>query len=66
MRELGIPEDKTNPNGGGIALGHPIAATGCILAVMAIHELARTDGQFALLTMRIGGGHGIAVIFERI
>jgi len=66
MRELGLPEDKTNPNGGGIALGHPIAATGCILAVKAIHELARTDGQLALVTMCIGGGQGIAAIFERI
>jgi len=66
MRELGLPEDKTNPTGGGIAMGHPNAATRCILAVKAVHKLARTDCQFALVTMCIGGGQHIAAIFERI
>jgi acetyl-CoA C-acetyltransferase len=65
-RELGLPPEKTNSLGGGIALGHPIGATGCILVVKAIHELQRTDGQLALVTMCIGGGQGIAAIFERV
>jgi len=66
MRELDLPADKTNPLGGGISMGHPIAATGNLLVVKAIHELARTGGQTALITMCIGGGQGIAAIFERI
>lgn len=65
-RELGLPPEKTNTLGGGIALGHPIGATGCILVVKAIHELQRTGGQLALVTMCIGGGQGIAAIFERM
>jgi acetyl-CoA C-acetyltransferase len=65
-RELGLPGDRTNPNGSGISLGHPIAATGCILAVKALYELERTGGRRALVTMCIGGGQGIAAIFERI
>jgi acetyl-CoA C-acetyltransferase len=64
-RELGLPADKTNPNGSGISLGHPIGATGAILAVKALHELQRTGGRYALTTMCIGGGQGIAAIFER-
>ena len=66
VRELGLPPDKTNPNGSGISLGHPIGATGCILTVKALYELERTGGRYALVTMCIGGGQGIAAIFERI
>ncbi len=66
VRELGLPPERTNPNGSGISLGHPIAATGAILAVKALHELHRTGGRYALITMCIGGGQGIAAIFERI
>ncbi|HEY4854448.1 MAG TPA: beta-ketothiolase BktB [Streptosporangiaceae bacterium] len=65
-RELGLPADRTNPNGSGISLGHPIGATGAILTVKALHELRRTGGQYALITMCIGGGQGIAAIFERV
>jgi acetyl-CoA C-acetyltransferase len=64
-RELGLPPDKTNPNGSGISLGHPIGATGAILVVKALHELQRTGGRYALVTMCIGGGQGIAAILER-
>jgi acetyl-CoA C-acetyltransferase len=64
-RELGLPPDKTNPNGSGISLGHPIGATGAILAVKCMYELHRTGGRYALATMCIGGGQGIAAIFER-
>lgn len=66
IRDLGLPMDRTNPNGSGISLGHPIGATGCILTVKAIHELHRTGGRYALVTMCIGGGQGIAAIFERM
>ncbi len=66
VRELGLPPEKTNPNGSGISLGHPIAATGALLTVKALYELRRIDGQFALVTMCIGGGQGIAAIFERL
>jgi acetyl-CoA C-acetyltransferase len=65
-RDLGLPEDKTNPNGSGISLGHPIGATGAILTVKALYELHRTGGRYALVTMCIGGGQGIAAIFERM
>jgi acetyl-CoA C-acetyltransferase len=65
IRELGLPPDRTNPNGSGVSLGHPIGATGTILAVKALYELRRTDGRYALITMCIGGGQGIAAIFER-
>jgi len=64
-RELNLPVDRTNPNGSGISLGHPIGATGAILTVKALYELARTGGKRALVTMCIGGGQGIAAIFER-
>lgn len=64
-RELGLPADRTNPNGSGISLGHPIGATGAVLAVKALYELARTGGTRALVTMCIGGGQGIAAVFER-
>ncbi len=66
VRELGLPEDRTNPNGSGISLGHPVGATGAILAVKALYELRRTGGRYALVTMCIGGGQGIAAIFERM
>jgi acetyl-CoA C-acetyltransferase len=65
-RELGLPPDLTNPNGSGVSLGHPIGATGAILAVKALYELRRTGGTYALTTMCIGGGQGIAAIFERL
>jgi acetyl-CoA C-acetyltransferase len=66
IRELGLPPDRTNPNGSGVSLGHPIGATGAILAVKALYELRRTGGRYALTTMCIGGGQGIAAIFERL
>jgi acetyl-CoA C-acetyltransferase len=66
MRELGLPARKTNPNGSGISLGHPIGATGSILTVKAIDELERIGGRYALVTMCIGGGQGIAAVFERL
>jgi acetyl-CoA C-acetyltransferase len=66
VRELGLPPDKTNPNGSGVSLGHPIGATGTILVVKALYELRRTGGRYALVTMCIGGGQGIAAIFERV
>jgi acetyl-CoA C-acetyltransferase len=64
MRDLDLPSDRTNPNGSGISLGHPISATGCILTVKALYELKRIGGRYALVTMCIGGGQGIAAIFE--
>jgi acetyl-CoA C-acetyltransferase len=63
--DLKLPADKTNPNGGAVGLGHPIGATGCILTVKALHELQRIAGRYALVTMCIGGGQGIAAIYER-
>ncbi|MCB8882063.1 beta-ketothiolase BktB [Acidisoma cellulosilytica] len=63
--ELGFPAAKTNPNGGAIALGHPIGATGAILLVKALYELQRIEGRYGLITMCIGGGQGIAMIIER-
>ncbi|WP_060481254.1 acetyl-CoA C-acyltransferase family protein [Pseudomonas sp. NBRC 111119] len=65
-RELGLDPDKVNPNGSGISLGHPVGATGAIIATKAIHELQRIQGRYALATMCIGGGQGIAVVFERV
>ncbi|HKI35719.1 MAG TPA: beta-ketothiolase BktB [Gemmataceae bacterium] len=65
-RGLELPADRTNPNGSGISLGHPIGATGCILTIKALYELKRTGGKRALVTMCIGGGQGIAAIFERL
>ena len=64
-KELGLDPEKVNPNGSGISLGHPIGATGAIITVKALHELHRTGGRYALVTMCIGGGQGIAAIFER-
>jgi acetyl-CoA C-acetyltransferase len=66
MRDLELPMDTTNPNGSGISLGHPIGATGCILTVKAVYELQRTGKRYALVSMCIGGGQGIAAIFERM
>jgi acetyl-CoA C-acetyltransferase len=63
-RELKLPMDRTNPNGSGISLGHPIGATGAILVIKALYELQRTGGKRALVTMCIGGGQGIAALFE--
>jgi acetyl-CoA C-acetyltransferase len=63
-RELDLSPEKTNPNGSGISLGHPLGATGAICAVKALHELRRIGGHYALVTMCIGGGQGIAAIFE--
>jgi acetyl-CoA C-acetyltransferase len=64
-RDLELDPAKVNPNGGAVALGHPIGATGSILAVKALYELERTQKRYALVTMCIGGGQGIAAIFER-
>ncbi len=64
--DLGFDPQRVNPNGGAVALGHPIGATGCILAVKALHELQRIGGRYALVTLCIGGGQGIATIFERM
>jgi acetyl-CoA C-acetyltransferase len=65
-RELGFPEERTNPNGGAIALGHPVGATGAILVTKALYELARTSGRYGLITMCIGGGQGIALAVENM
>lgn len=64
-RELGLDSQKVNPNGSGISLGHPIGATGALITVKAVHELHRVQGRYALVTMCIGGGQGIAAVFER-
>jgi acetyl-CoA C-acetyltransferase len=64
--DLGFDPAKVNPNGGAVALGHPIGATGCILTVKCLYELQRTGGRYGLVTMCIGGGQGIAAIFERL
>ena len=65
-QDLNFPSEKTNPNGGAIALGHPVGATGAILTVKALYELHRTNGRYALITMCIGGGQGIAGIIENL
>src|ERR1700760_950510 len=65
-KDLGFDPDKVNPNGSGISLGHPVGATGTILTVKALYELERIGGRYALVTMCIGGGQGIAAIFERV
>jgi len=64
-RDLGFDPAKTNPNGSGISLGHPVGATGTILSIKALYELERIGGRYALVTMCIGGGQGIAAIYER-
>ncbi|MEO8714570.1 MAG: acetyl-CoA C-acyltransferase, partial [Acetobacteraceae bacterium] len=65
-KELGFDPAKVNPNGSGISLGHPVGATGAIITVKALYELERIGGRYALVTMCIGGGQGIAAIFERV
>lgn len=63
-KDLNLPMDKVNPNGSGISLGHPIGATGAVITVKALHELQRINGRYAVVTMCIGGGQGIAALFE--
>ncbi|OQW81769.1 MAG: acetyl-CoA acetyltransferase [Proteobacteria bacterium ST_bin15] len=65
-RELGFPADKVNVNGGAIALGHPIGATGAVITIKAMYELKRINGRYGLITMCIGGGQGIALAIENI
>ena len=65
-KETGADLDRTNPNGGAIALGHPLGGTGCILVTKALHELERTGGRYALVTMCCGGGLGTGTIIERL
>ncbi|HQY29262.1 MAG TPA: acetyl-CoA C-acyltransferase family protein [Burkholderiaceae bacterium] len=65
-RELDLDPARVNPNGSGISIGHPVGATGALITVKAVYELQRTGGQHALVTMCIGGGQGIAAVFERI
>jgi acetyl-CoA C-acetyltransferase len=63
--QLDLPRDRLNPNGSGISLGHPIGATGAIVTVKAIYELARIQGRYAIVSLCIGGGQGIAVLLQR-
>ncbi len=65
IRELKMPLEKVNPNGGAMALGHPLGATGAVLTCKVLSELKRTNGRYALITMCIGGGMGAAGIFEK-
>ena len=65
-KELDLPNDKTNPNGGAIALGHPIGASGAILLTKLVYELHRVGGKYGLVTLCIGGGQGIAMIVEAV
>ena len=65
LNALDLDMAKTNPNGGAIALGQPIGCSGAVLATKAVYELHRIQGRYALVTMCIGGGQGIAVVFER-
>jgi acetyl-CoA C-acetyltransferase len=65
-KDLGFDPARVNPNGSGISLGHPVGATGAIVTVKAMYELARTGGKHALVTMCIGGGQGIAAVLERV
>lgn len=66
VKELGLDPAKVNPNGSGISLGHPIGATGALITIKALYELERTGGRYAVSTMCIGGGQGIAALFERV
>ncbi|HEY6896939.1 MAG TPA: acetyl-CoA C-acyltransferase, partial [Rhodocyclaceae bacterium] len=66
MKGLGLNPAKTNPNGGAIALGHPVGCSGAFIATKAVYELQRVNGKYALVTMCIGGGQGIAAVFERM
>lgn len=65
-QQLDLPRDRVNPNGSGISLGHPIGATGAIVTVKALHELNRIRGRYAVVSLCIGGGQGIAALFERV
>ncbi|MCV6612318.1 MAG: beta-ketothiolase BktB [Amphritea sp.] len=65
-KELDLPVDRVNPNGSGISLGHPIGATGAVITVKALYELERTGGRYAMVSLCIGGGQGIAALFERL
>ena len=65
-KELGLDPAKVNPNGGAVALGHPIGATGAILTIKCMNELHRTNKRYGLITMCIGGGQGIAAVIERL
>lgn len=65
-QELGFPSERVNPNGGAVGMGHPVGATGAILTVKALYELERSNGRYALITLCIGGGQGIALIIERV
>ena len=65
-KELGFDSEKVNPNGSGISLGHPIGATGAVITTKALYELERIGGRYALVTMCIGGGQGIAAVFEKV
>ena len=66
IKELGLDAAKTNPNGGAVALGHPVGATGAILAVKLMYELERIQGRYGLISLCIGGGQGITSIYERM
>ncbi len=66
IRELGLDPEKVNPNGGAIALGHPVGATGAILTLKLVHELQRTGGRYGLVTLCIGGGQGISMVVEAV
>ncbi|HHX34765.1 MAG TPA: acetyl-CoA C-acyltransferase, partial [Gammaproteobacteria bacterium] len=65
-QELGFPSERVNPNGGAVAMGHPVGATGAILTVKTLYELERCNGRYGLITLCIGGGQGIALIIERV
>jgi acetyl-CoA C-acetyltransferase len=65
-RGLGLDPAKTNPNGGAIALGHPVGASGAFIVTKLLHELIRVNGRYGLATMCIGGGQGITTIWERV
>jgi acetyl-CoA C-acetyltransferase len=66
QKELGFTTEQTNPNGGAIALGHPLGATGAVLLTKALHELERTGGRYGLVSMCCGGGLGTGTIIERL
>ena len=66
QRGLGLDPARVNPNGGAVALGHPVGATGAIITTKALYELARTGGKTGLVTLCIGGGQGIALAIERV
>ena len=65
IQELGLNDEKVNPNGSGIAMGHPIGATGCIITIKLMNEMVRRGSHYGVASLCIGGGQGIAVLFER-